>query len=427
MLHRAAVVLAHDDVLRDVHQPAREIPGVGGLQGRVRQALARAVGRREIFEDGEPLAEVRGDRGLDDLARRLRHEPAHAGELADLLLAAPGAGVGHHVDRVELPALLARLELAEHLLRDQLGDVRPDVDDLVVPLTVGDDAVLVLLLDLVDLLPGRGDVPLLGRRDVHVVDADGEARQGGVAEAEVLQLVQEVHGGLVAEHVHAAGDEGGDLLLLELLVQEAQRLRHHLVEERAAHGGLDDLALEAHADAHDGSQETDFLNCTPHQVALAFAAAQSDRLGPQGQGPDLAELGAGDRIARQDPLPIDLEWAARELRKEARRFIVVFVRELDDGRASGTGCQKLEVDRADAAADIQHARAGDATLGDAVDDDLACLIQPAPLVAARVFARLTLAEDFSVPRRAAGTHEAQSTIRACAFSLPKTRRSSAST
>src|SRR5437870_1120192 len=248
VLHGAAVVFAHDDVLRDVDEPPREVPGVGGLERRIREALPGAVGRREVLEDGEPLAEVRGDRRLDDLARRLRHETAHAGELADLLLAAPCTGVGHHVDRVELAALLARLELAEHLLRDQLGDVRPDVDDLVVALAVRDDAVLVLLLDLIDLLAGRGDVPLLRGRNVHVVDADAEPREGRITEADVLQLVEEGDRDLVAEQVVAAADERGDLLLFELLVHESQRLGDDTVEERPSHGRLEDLAAPAKAD-----------------------------------------------------------------------------------------------------------------------------------------------------------------------------------
>src|SRR5439155_1740598 len=101
---------------------------------RERGADAHTLKTRILDLLGELLAEVRGDRCLDDLARGLRHEAAHAGELADLLLATPCAGISHHVDRVELATLLARLELAEHLLRDQLGDVRPDVDDLVVAL-----------------------------------------------------------------------------------------------------------------------------------------------------------------------------------------------------------------------------------------------------------------------------------------------------
>src|SRR5262249_39097046 len=160
------------------------------------------------------------DGRLDDLARGLGHETPHAGQLADLLARAAGAGVGHHVDGVELAALLTGLELAEHLLGDELGRVGPDVDDLVVTLAVRDDAVLILLLDLVDLAPGLADVTLLRRRDVHVVDPDAEPGERRIAEAEVLELVEELHGLLVPERVHAAADERGDLLLLELAVLE---------------------------------------------------------------------------------------------------------------------------------------------------------------------------------------------------------------
>ena len=171
------------------------------------------------------------------------------GELPDLLLGAARAGVGHHEDGVEVPVLGPDLHLLEELVRDLLGDVGPDVDDLVVALAVGDDAVLVLLLDLVDVLAGVLDDLALGRRHVHVDDADAEPGQGRVAEADVLQLVEEGDGGLVAEPVVAVGDQLADLLLLELLVEEAERLRHHLVEEGAADGGLDDAAVVAQPDA----------------------------------------------------------------------------------------------------------------------------------------------------------------------------------
>src|SRR5207248_63774 len=41
----------------------------------------------------------------------------------------------------------------------------------------------------------------------------------------------------------------------------------------------------------------------------------------QGQGPDLAELGAGDRIARQNPLPVDLECTRRRVDEPAVEYI----------------------------------------------------------------------------------------------------------
>ncbi len=152
-VHRPAVDFRDDHVLRDVHEAPREVPGVRGLQRGVREALAGAVRRDEVLQHGQPFTEVRRDGRLDDFAGRLRHQAAHAGELPDLLLAAAGAGVRHDVDRVEaLPGLVERLHLAEHLVGDALGHFRPDGDDLVLPLAVGDRAFLVLTLDLDDLV-----------------------------------------------------------------------------------------------------------------------------------------------------------------------------------------------------------------------------------------------------------------------------------
>src|SRR5690606_34931545 len=76
-VERSAVELGDDGVLRDVDETAREVTGVRGLERRVREALTSAVRRDEVLEHGEAFAEVRLDRVLDDLARRLGHEAAH--------------------------------------------------------------------------------------------------------------------------------------------------------------------------------------------------------------------------------------------------------------------------------------------------------------------------------------------------------------
>ena len=72
----AAILLGDDGVLGDVDQAPCQIAGVGGLERRVRQALAGAVGRVEVLENRQALLEVGDDRRLDDLARRLGHQPA---------------------------------------------------------------------------------------------------------------------------------------------------------------------------------------------------------------------------------------------------------------------------------------------------------------------------------------------------------------
>ena len=108
-----AVVLGDDDVLGHVHQAAGQVAGVGGLERGVGQTLAGAVGGDEVLQHGQPFLEVPDDRALDDLADaagdlllRLGHETAHAGQLADLLLGAARARVGHHEDRVETVPVL---------------------------------------------------------------------------------------------------------------------------------------------------------------------------------------------------------------------------------------------------------------------------------------------------------------------------------
>jgi hypothetical protein len=98
----AAILLDDHAVLRHVDQAAGQVARVRRLERGVGEALARAVGRVEVLEDGQAFLEVRDDRGLDDLARRLGHQAAHAGELLHLRRRTARARVAHHVDRVGL-------------------------------------------------------------------------------------------------------------------------------------------------------------------------------------------------------------------------------------------------------------------------------------------------------------------------------------
>src|SRR5205085_6239719 len=112
------VVLADDDLLRDVDEPPGQVARVGGPQRGVGEPLAGAVGRDEVLEHRQPLAEVRLDRPRDDLALRVRHEAAHPGDLSDLHDVPTRTGVGHHVDGVVLR------ELRLHGVLDLVGGLR---------------------------------------------------------------------------------------------------------------------------------------------------------------------------------------------------------------------------------------------------------------------------------------------------------------
>ena len=136
----AAVVLADDELLGHVDQSAGQVPGVGRPQGGVGQALAGSVGGDEVLQHRQAFSERGEDRSGDHLASRVGHQALHAGDLAHLLRVTSGAGVDHHVERVEGDGVEGVL----HGLPD-LGVGRgPDLDLLLAPLVVGDDAPLEL-------------------------------------------------------------------------------------------------------------------------------------------------------------------------------------------------------------------------------------------------------------------------------------------
>ena len=243
----AAVVLADDDILGDVDQAAGQVAGVRGTQGGIGQALAGASAGDEVLQDGQALAEVRLDGDLDGLARGVRHQAAHAGQLADLVHGASGAGVCHHVDGVVL--VEAVLQRAGYVLRGLL----PLVDDKAVALVVGDEAAAVLLFNVEDLLLGCLDKGLLSVGHSHVRDGDGQRADSGVLEAERLDIVEHLGGNREPVLLYAAVDDVAELLFAHLEaylvvkgvlrvapVDVAEVLRDGLVEYDAPHGGADE-------------------------------------------------------------------------------------------------------------------------------------------------------------------------------------------
>ena len=244
----AAIVGRDDAVLRHVDQTPRQVTGVRRLQRGVRETLAGAVGRVEVFEHRQTFLEVGNDRRLDDLARRLGHQAAHAGELAHLVLRTAGAGVRHHEDRVDLGLAAFRIlliggDFLHHVFGDLLGALRPGVDDLVVLLAVGDQAVVVLLLEFLGERAGLLDDLPLRRRHHHVVLAERNAGLERIVEAERHDAVAEDHGLLLTAVTIDLVDDAGDFLLRHQLVDDVERnlrrLRQHIAEHDAARSGLD--------------------------------------------------------------------------------------------------------------------------------------------------------------------------------------------
>ena len=238
---RTAVLLVDNHVLSHVDQTARQITGVGRLQGGIGKTLSGTVRRDEVLEHRQTLLEVRENRVLDDLlatldARLLRlgHQTTHTAQLTNLLLRTTGSRVEHHVDRVETVLVLD--QRINHGLR-QLGvDVGPDVDNLVVSLVVGNQTHVVVLHDGVGTLVTLGHELLLLLGDDDRVEVERQTALEGHAVTHVLDVVEEV-GHLVGTGLlHHHGDDVTQRALGQNLVDVTHLLGNHLVEEDAADG-----------------------------------------------------------------------------------------------------------------------------------------------------------------------------------------------
>src|SRR5690554_1494709 len=257
----ATVVLHNHAVIGHVDQSTGQITGVCGLEGGIRESLAGTVSGDEILQYGETLAEVCGNRVLDDLTGGLGHQTTHPGELAHLLSRASSARVGHNKDRVKGPThhrltgIVADIgllgDLGAHLLGHILGGVRPDINHEVIALTVGDHTLVILGLNLVDLAARAVDnIPLI-RRDDHVVDGDGNAGVGRPVIPDGANGVGQQHAGLIARAAERRIDDAGERLLVEHLVdqREGELVGADLIEDHPTDGGGDMFAFMANPDA----------------------------------------------------------------------------------------------------------------------------------------------------------------------------------
>ena len=116
------------------------------------------------------LSEVGNDRLFNDLAGRLCHQPAHPGQLAHLLDAAPRPGVNHHEDRVESLTILPKTP--DHCIGHLIGDRDPGINDFVMTLAIGDQPSVVLIVGLPDVRLGGVDQFLFFLGDHQVSNTD---------------------------------------------------------------------------------------------------------------------------------------------------------------------------------------------------------------------------------------------------------------
>jgi len=229
----SAVVFTHDDVLRHVHQTSGQVTRVGGTQRGVGQALTGTVRCDEVLENRQALAVVRLDRTRDDLTLRVRHQATHSGDLTHLHPVTTSTGADHRLHRVVLREGLAHLDV------DLVGRTRPDLDELLTALRVGDQTGFVLVLHLRgERLVAIEDLLLVGRSG-HVGNGNRDARTGRPVEAGRLQSVERCRDLNLLVALRQSVDDVGKNLLVDVAVHVRERDRKQSVEDRATESGLE--------------------------------------------------------------------------------------------------------------------------------------------------------------------------------------------
>src|SRR5580700_5539771 len=247
---RSAIEHGNNRVLRHIDKTARQITRIRGLQGGVGKTLSRAMRRVEILEHGQPFLEVRDDRAFDDLARWLRHQSAHRGELLYLGWRTARAGMRHHVDRVDrfvaaVRVLLHRRNARHHLLGELVRTFHPDIDDLVVFFALRDQSVIILLLVFLRERACLGDNARLGIRHDHVVLTEGNTGLERLAEPERHDLVAKDDCLLLTAVAVDDVDHGRDFLFGHEFVHDIEgnldMTRQQLAKNHTAGRGFENL------------------------------------------------------------------------------------------------------------------------------------------------------------------------------------------
>ena len=99
----------------------------------------------------------------------------------------------HHIDRVNRFSRLDPFEAFHHRVGNAVRALRPGIDDLVVFFALGDEAVLVLLLVLLDLILSFVDQLFLFGRYQQIVLAKRNSGPTGVRETETHHPVGKDH------------------------------------------------------------------------------------------------------------------------------------------------------------------------------------------------------------------------------------------
>ncbi len=250
-----AVLLADNNLLGNVNKTSCKVTGVGGTQSGVGKTFTRASGGDEVLQNVKSLTVVCTDRHLDSGTRRVCDKSAHTRKLTHLVDRTSRSGVGHHKDRIIF------VETVLKSSGNVVGGGVPYFDKTFGLLRGGDEASLVELVDLINLIVGLCKDILLCSRYLRIAYRNGNGGSCGELEAQSLYSVKYFRSSRCTVDTNTSFNNIGKLTLfnkeihlqIKLLigacsVNISQILRDILVEDYPAHCTVYQLGNSSAAD-----------------------------------------------------------------------------------------------------------------------------------------------------------------------------------
>ena len=129
----------------------------------------------------------------------------------------------------------------QHHVRNLVGAMGPNIDDLVVALARRDDTPAILLIDIDNLFLGLLNLRSLFLGDDHVVHPHGDAGLGCRREAKLLELIKHANRFVLTALAIAIPDDVPKGTLVHDYIWEPNFLRPDFAENNPADSSLDDL------------------------------------------------------------------------------------------------------------------------------------------------------------------------------------------
>lgn len=223
------IELRNNRIMWKVKEKKGKVERVGSIKGGVWKKIEGEVGRVEVIVKGKELIEVRDDRGIDDLKRRIGNKEENEEKMENMVERKKGKRMRNNVERVNMIMEKGkRIELEgikerNNILGDIVGWIEKGVKEIVVILEMSNKEVIVMMLVLGSKRLGlRKDIGIR-LRDENVIIEEGDKRKERMGKKKMNDEVKEDKSIFMEEMEVKMVDNIGDVIIGNIMIEDIER------------------------------------------------------------------------------------------------------------------------------------------------------------------------------------------------------------